>query len=66
MRSRLFSHWFNSYQFQEEYYARTEMIRDEGEENYISIIVKRTHPQLLDIIETFDKQIAMFKSYKPQ
>lgn len=66
MRSRLFSHWFNSYQFQEEYYARTEMVRDEGEENYISIIVKRTHPQLLDIIETFDKQIAMFKSYKPQ
>lgn len=42
------------------------MIKDEGEENYISIIVKRTHPQLLDIIETFDKQIAMFKANKPQ
>ncbi len=38
---------------------------DEDEENYIAIIVKRSHPQLPLIIETFDKQIALFKANKP-
>lgn len=65
MRSRLFLRWFNSYGHQEEFYTRTEMIRDEEEENYIAIIVKRTHPELQVIIDTFDKQIAMFRANKP-
>jgi len=39
--------------------------RAEAEENYIAIIVKRTHPQLPTIIDVFDKQIAMFRANKP-
>ena len=62
MRSRLFLRWFNAYRHQEEYYTRTEMIRDDEEENYITIIVKRTHPLLQVIINTFDMQIAMFRA----
>ena len=66
MRSRLFLRWFNAYGQQAEYYTRTEMIKDEAEENYIAIIVKRTHPQLPTIIDVFDKQIAMFRANKPE
>ena len=46
MRSRLFMRWFNAYARQEDFYIRSEMIVDEGEENYIAIIVQRSHPQL--------------------
>lgn len=65
MRSRLFLRWFNAYGRQAEYYTRTEMVKDEGEENYIAIIVKRSHPQIQFIIDTFDEQIAMFRANKP-
>lgn len=65
VRSRLFLRWFNAYGRQKDYYSRTEMIMDEQEENYIAIIVKRTHPQLQVIIDTFDQQIAMFRANKP-
>lgn len=66
MRSRLFLRWFNAYGQQDEYYTRTEMIMDEEEENYIAIIVKRSHPQFQIVVDTFDKQIAMFRANKPQ
>lgn len=65
MRSRLFLHWFNAYGQQEEYYTRTEMIVDGDEENYIAIIVKRSHPQFHSIINLFDEEIAMFRANKP-
>lgn len=65
MRSRLFLRWFKAYGNQEDYYLRTEMIRDEEEENYIAIIVKRSHPRYNDIVAFFDEQVAMFKSEKP-
>lgn len=65
MRSRLFLRWFNAYGQQKEYYTRTEMITDEGEENYIALIVKRTHPHLQSIIEMFEEEIAMFRANKP-
>ena len=44
---------------------KTEMVIDEGMENFIAIIVPRSHPYLDDIIERFDAEIAMFKSNKP-
>lgn len=65
MRSRLFLRWFNAYGAQKDFYTRTEIVVDEGEENYIAIIVKRSHPQLQTIIELFDEQIMLFKNNKP-
>lgn len=65
MRSRLFLRWFNAYGAQKEYYTRSEVVMDEGEENYIAIIVKRSHPQLQTIIDLFDEQITIFRSNKP-
>ena len=66
MRSRLFLRWFNAYAQQQDFYIRTEMVRDEGEENYIAIIVQRTHPQLQTIIDTFCEIIEQFKTNKPE
>ena len=65
MRSRLFLRWFNAYGQQAEFYTRTEMIKDGNEENYIAIIIKRSHPRFVEIIDIFDKQIAMFRANKP-
>lgn len=64
-RSRLFLHWFNAYGQQSDYYTCTEMVKDGDEENYIALIVKRSHPQLQQIIDVFNKQIAMFRANKP-
>ena len=64
MRSRLFLRWFNAYGQQAEYYTRTEMVMDCGEENYIVIILKRDHPMLKTIIDKFDKEINMFRANK--
>jgi len=66
MRSRLFMRWFNAYARQQDFYIRTEMVVDEGEENYIALIVQRSHPQLQTIITTFDMVIEQFKANKPQ
>ncbi|MBQ8467038.1 MAG: hypothetical protein IJ546_05000 [Prevotella sp.] len=65
MRSRLFLRWFNAYGKQKDFYTRTELVEDEGEENYIAIIVKRSHPRLQVIIDLFDEQINLFRMSKP-
>ena len=65
VRSRLFLRWFNTYGQQEEYYTRTEMVIDDGEENYIALIVKRSNPHFESILKVFDEEIAMFRSNKP-
>lgn len=66
MRSRLFLRWFNAYAKQQDFYIRTEIVIDEGEENHIALIVQRSHPQLQTIIDTFDTIIEQFKTNKPQ
>lgn len=65
MRSRLFLRWFNVYGQQAEYFTRTEMVKDGDEENYIALIVKRSHPMLQEIIEMYDEEIAMVVKNKP-
>lgn len=65
MRSRLFMRWFYAYARQQDFYIRTEMVVDEGEENYLALIVQRSHPQLQTIITTFDMVIEQFKDNKP-
>lgn len=65
MRSRLFLRWFNGYAQQKDYYIRTEMVMDEGTENYVALIVQRAHPQLQVIMDAFDSIIAQFRANKP-
>ena len=65
MRSRLFLRWFSAYGKQADFYSRSEMVKDGMEDNYISIIVKRSHPKLQVIKELFDDEIQMFRASKP-
>jgi hypothetical protein len=62
MRSRLFLRWFNAYAKQQNFYIRTEMVKDEKEENYISMILQRSHPQFEVIIQTFNSIIEQFRN----
>lgn len=64
-RNRLFLRWFNAYAQRQNFYIRTEMVIDEGEENYIAVIVQRSNPQLQTIVTMFDKLIRQFRETKP-
>ena len=64
-RNRLFLRWFMGAEQSKLFYIKTEMVIDEGMENFIAIIVPRSHPYLEDIIERFDSEIAMFRANKP-
>ena len=64
-RNRLFLRWFMGAEQSKLFYLKTEMVIDEGVENFIAIIVPRSHPYLEDIIERFDAEIEMFRANKP-
>lgn len=66
VRSRLFLHWFNGYAKQQDFYIRSEIVFDEGEENYIALIVQRSNPQLPAIIDMFDTIVSQFQTDKPE
>ena len=61
MRNRLFIRWFNEYSFQQDYILRTAMVKDGEQENFAAIIVQRSHPDLNNILMTFDETIEYFK-----
>ena len=61
MRNRLFIRWFNEYSFQQDYILRTAMVKDGEQENFAAIIVQRSHPDLDNILMTFDETIEFFK-----
>ena len=64
MRARLFLRWFNGYEQQKKYVIRTVVLKDEGIESYIALIIQRSHPQFEEIINLFDTEIAMFQENK--
>ena len=64
-RNRLFLRWFMGAEQSKLFYIKTEMVIDEGVENFIAIIVPLSHPYLEDIIERFDAEIEMFRANKP-
>ena len=46
---------------QQNYVLRTAMVKDGDQENFAAIIVQRNHPDLENILETFDETISYFK-----
>lgn len=64
MRSRLFLRWFNGYEQQQKYAIRTAFIKDEDIDNYIALIIQRTHPLFHEVISLFDSEIALFQENK--
>lgn len=65
MRNRLFLRWFTGAEQSKLFFYKSEMVVDEGMENFIAIIIPRSHPYLDDIIERFDSEINMFRANKP-
>ena len=65
-RNRLFLRWFTGTEQSKQFFIKTEKVIDEGMENFIAIIVPRSHPYLEAIIARFDSEIAMFRANKPE
>ena len=57
MRNRLFLRWFNTYELNQRYVILNEMIPDEGVENYVTIIIPRSHPKLDEITSYFEQDL---------
>ena len=69
-RNRLFLRWFNGYEQQKKYVIEATDVKSIDEEgntsqDYVALIVQRTHPQIVEIIERFKEEIAMFNDSKP-
>lgn len=64
-RNRLFLRWFNGAEQSKMFYIRTAKVMDEDVENFIAIIVPRSHPFLQNIVERFNAEVAMFNEMKP-
>ena len=65
MRNRLFLRWFNTYELRLKYHIINELILDEGEENYITLVLPLAHPHYEEIILYFNNMISAFKANKP-
>lgn len=61
IRNRLFIRWFNEYSFQQNYILRAAEVKDGKQLNFAAIIVRRDHPDLESILQTFDETIQYFK-----
>ena len=65
-RARLFLRWFNGYEQQQQYYIRAVEVKGDDERNdYVALIVRRSHPKYQEIKQRFDSEIAMFNELKP-
>ena len=69
-RARLFLRWFNGAEQQKHYVIRAKEVKGVDEDNkprteYVAFIVQRNNPQIEEIINLFDNDIAMFNEMKP-
>lgn len=65
-RARLFLRWFNGYEQRQRYYIKAVEVKgDDMRNDYVALIVQRTHPQFDEIVARFDSEIAMFNEFKP-
>lgn len=65
-RARLFLRWFNGARQREKYVIRAmEVHGEEGREEFVAMIVQRSNPNLDRIIESYDREVAMFNEFKP-
>ncbi len=68
-RARLFLRWFNGYEQQQKYVLKTADVKGIGSngesiEEYIALIVQRSHPQVESIVQAFEDEVQMFNDNK--
>lgn len=64
MRARLFGYWFSKFDKHSLFEIKSAIISDEGEDNYVSMIIKKSHPHYNEIISVFDNEIQTFSESK--
>jgi hypothetical protein len=64
-RSRLFIRWFNNYSKREDYVLKTAEVQEGDTLNFAALIVQKSNPRLLDIINEFDYTINILTA-KPE
>lgn len=66
MRSRLFEHWFNTYNRKMLFtLLTTSVIDEEGEVNFATLIIRNDHPKLPEIVMEFTESVRLL-SQKPE
>lgn len=66
MRSRLFEHWFNTYNRKMLFtLLTTSVIDEEGEINFATLIIRNDNPKLPEIVMEFTESVRLL-SQKPE
>ncbi|MBO5250787.1 MAG: hypothetical protein J6B31_02155 [Bacteroidaceae bacterium] len=66
MRSRLFEHWFDSYNQKILFtLLTTSIIDEEGEVNFATLIIRNDNPKLPEIVAEFSESVRLL-SQKPE
>ena len=64
-RSRLFVRWFNAYANKNAYYLETAEIQEGKTKNFAALIVQKSNPRLIEILEEFRETICILTN-KPK
>lgn len=64
MRARLFKRWFSKYDVNGQFDINSAIIKDEGMENYLSMIIPKHHPQYNEIVTLFIDEVERFSNVK--
>ena len=63
VRSRLFNRWFNSYAEKDKYLLLQREVQYEDMLQYVSLIVRKDHPEVQSITDAFDRVLSNIEEY---
>ncbi len=61
MRDRLFLRWFQEYEHHSDYVVKVSEIVAEGISNYVAIIIQKSNPSLVTVLQDFDNFVSFFR-----
>lgn len=62
-RNRLFNRWFNSYAEKDKYLLLQREVQYEDMLQYVSLIVRKDHPEVQSITDAFDRVLSNIEEY---
>lgn len=67
MRGRLFTYWFDSYEYKLRFTMHSTTLKDEeGWINFATLIIRNDNPQLRQLVDEFVDTAELFRNQKPQ